>query len=66
MNPKAVPFLPLRVYKNKSLYAILNTLLCNKLMRSKRLVSNSPFLYKYATRIVGKSLPSFILKKTFC
>lgn len=66
MKNTAKQFYSLRVYKHLSTPAILNLMLCNKLMKVKPLVANSAKLYKYTTKIMGSTIPNFVLNQTFC
>lgn len=66
MKNTAKSFYPLRVYKYLSTPAIFNLMMCNRLMKIKPLVSKSALLYKYSTKVLGSTLPNFILNQTFC
>jgi hypothetical protein len=66
MKNSAKSFYSLRVYKQLSTPAIFNLMLCNRLMKSKRLVANAPLMYKYSNRFFGSTLTNFILNQTFC
>lgn len=66
MKNTAKSFYSLRVYKQLSTPAILNLMLCNRLMKIKPLVANSARLYKYSRRLMGTTLPHFVLNQTFC
>ena len=65
MKADAAKFFALRVYRNNSLFDICNTLFCNKLMKMPKLVAKSNDLYSIACKIMGKSIPTFILQNTF-
>jgi hypothetical protein len=66
MKNTAKSFYSLRVYKQLSTSAILNLMLCNRLMKSKPLVANAAKMYKYSTQIFGSSITNFVLNQTFC
>lgn len=66
MKKTAQNFYSLRVYKNLSTSAILNLMLCNRLMKIKPLVANASKLYKYSNKIFGSSITNFALNQTFC
>lgn len=66
MKNIASKFYSLRVYKQLSTAAVLNLMLCNRLMKIKPLVANSAKLYKYSNRVFGASFTNFVLNQTFC
>ena len=66
MKNTAKNFYSLRVYKQLPTPQILNLMLCNRLMKVKPLVVNSAKIYKYSTKVLGSSIPNFILNQTFC
>lgn len=66
MKNTAKSFYSLRVYKNLSTTAILNLMLCNRLMKIKPLVANSAKMYKYSKRFLGGTITHFVLNQTFC
>ena len=66
MKNTAKSFYALRVYKNLSTSAILNVMLCNRLMKIKPLVANASKLYNYSNRILGSTITNLDLNKTFC
>ena len=41
-------------------------MMCNKIMKSKTLVSNSPYLYNLSVKLFSRKLTHFIINKTFC
>ena len=66
MKNTAKSFYSLKVYKHLSTPAILNLMMCNRLMKIKPLVAKSAMLYKYSTKILGSTIPNFVLNQTFC
>lgn len=66
MANTAKKFYALRVYKQLTTPAILNLMLCNRLMKIKPLVANSARLYKYSRTILGSTITDGILNLTFC
>ncbi len=66
MKNTAKSFYSLRVYKNLPTSAILNLMLCNRLMKNKSLVANAANLYKYSRRVFGSGITNFMLNRTFC
>ena len=65
MKASATKFYALRVYRNNSLFDIFNTLLCNRLMKFPKLVAKSDHFYSIACKIMGKTIPNYILQNTF-
>ena len=59
-------FFPLRIYKKLTLIQIFNLMMCNKIMKSKTLVSNSPYLYNLSIKLCSRKLTNFFINKTFC
>ena len=65
MNTNLQLYKNLRVYRHLNFYAILNALLCNRLMKSSMLVSAAPALYRAACRFPGKTVTHFVVGNTF-
>jgi hypothetical protein len=66
MKNSAKSFYSLRVYKQISTLSIFNLMLCNRLMKSKRLVASAALMYKYSSRFLGSTITNFALNQTFC
>ena len=41
-------------------------MMCNKIMKSKTLVANSPYLYNLSIKLCSRKLTHFFINKTFC
>ena len=59
-------FKQLRVYQSFTIPQILNTMLCNKLMKVNFLVERAPTMYKSATRLFGSKFVNSIIHSTYC
>ncbi len=66
MKNSAKSFYSLKVYKHMPTPAILNLMMCNRLMKIKPLVAKSPAMYKYSSRILGSTFTNYMLNQTFC
>lgn len=66
MGKTAKNFYALRVYKQLTTPAILNLMLCNRLMKIKPLVANSAKLYKLSRAVLGETITNGVLNQTFC
>lgn len=65
MKNTAKSFYSLKVYKHLPTSSILNLMLCNRLMKSKKLVANSAKLYKLSRNIFGSTISNFVINSTF-
>ncbi len=55
----------LRVYHNLTVSQLLNSMLCNRLMKTPFMVLNSRFLYNSISKVIGSTPTHFLLKNTF-
>jgi hypothetical protein len=66
MSNIAKNFYHLRVYKQLPLGSLLNLMLCNRIMKSKPLVTHANKIYKLSNCIFGKQITNALINRTFC
>ena len=66
MNNAVKQFSHLGVYRGLTTPALLNIMLCNRVMQNKWLVANSPKLYTVSKSILGGTIVDTVIQKTFC
>ncbi len=66
MKSEILKYANLRVYKSLSTLNLLNSMLCNRIMKKPILVNNSRRMYELSTKLFGKSFVNAILTATFC
>lgn len=54
-----------RVYRHLSFTNILNHIICNRIMKSKSLVSIAPSMYNISSKFPGKIVTNWVLNSTF-
>ena len=59
-------FTTLRVYKHMTTLNILNSMICNRIMKSPTLVKNSRAMYEFSSKILGKKIVNWFVTLTFC
>ena len=59
-------FSHLGVYKALSTPAIVNLMVCNRVMKIKPIVANANRLYKISRSILGSTFVDTMIQKTFC
>ena len=52
-------------YKNKRVFELLNSLLCYRVCKIKRIVDNSNRLYDLSNKILGKRVTKELVKNSF-
>ena len=55
-----------RVYRKLSTLLIINDMMCNRIMKSKKFVELSPQLYRLSCRYIGHNFTNFVLQSTYC
>lgn len=65
MNTNLQLYKNLRVYRHLNFYAIINAIVCNRVMKSKALVAAAPALYRTASKFPGKTVTHFVVGNTF-
>ena len=59
-------FSHLGIYKALSTPAIVNLMICNRVMKSKPIVANANRLYKISRSVLGSPIVDTVIQKTFC
>jgi len=54
-----------RVYRHLSFMAIVNHMICNRIMKSKFIVEMTPSLYNVASKFPGKMITNWVVNSTF-
>jgi hypothetical protein len=54
-----------RVFRHLSILGIFNHLICNRIMKSKTLVSYAPNIYKISCIFPGKTITNLFISSTF-
>lgn len=66
MNSEIFRFVGLRVYKNMTTLNILNSMICNRIMKIPFIVRNSRTMYELSSKILTKTFVNAVVKSTFC
>lgn len=66
MKSTLTRFTQLRVYKNMKTSDIINSIVCNRIMKNPILVKNSRNLYEVSSKVLSKTFVDYVLTQTFC
>lgn len=59
-------FINLRVYKNMTIGGIINSMICNRIMKFPTIVKHSRNIYDFSSKIFSKTFIDYIITNTFC
>ena len=59
-------FINLRVYKSMTTLNILNSIICNRIMKFPSIVRQSRNIYDISSKLLSKKFVDYIITNTFC